>query len=208
MNNLLLDHKALITREEWLVYGVELLQDRVFKQADLEIPKDVKVACGFPSSNAKAGKNQAIGVCHPRSHSEDKVNEIFINPCESDSLRVLDVLAHELIHAIDDCKNGHKKPFKDMAVAIGLTGKMTATVASPELEEILQKMVVEIGKYPHAKIDTSQKKKQTTRQKKVECSSCEGIFYTSRKHLQALSDYSPCPFCSEEGSLVFETGED
>ena len=207
MNNLL-DHKALITREEWLVYGVELLQDRVFKQADLEIPKDVKVACGFPSSNAKAGKNQAIGVCHPRSHSEDKVNEIFINPCESDSLRVLDVLAHELIHAIDDCKNGHKKPFKDMAVAIGLTGKMTATVASPELEEILQKMVVEIGKYPHAKIDTSQKKKQTTRQKKVECSSCEGIFYTSRKHLQALSDYSPCPFCSEEGSLVFETGED
>ena len=208
MNNLLLDHKALITREEWLVYGVELLQDRVFKQADLEIPKDVKVACGFPSSNAKAGKNQAIGVCHPRSHSEDKVNEIFINPCESDSLRVLDVLAHELIHAIDDCKNGHKKPFKDMAVAIGLTGKMTATVASPELEEILQKMVVEIGKYPHAKIDTSQKKKQTTRQKKVECSSREGIFYTSRKHLQALSDYSPCPFCSEEGSLVFETGED
>ena len=208
MNNLLLDHKALITREEWLVYGVELLQDRVFNQADLEIPKDVMVACGFPSSNAKAGKNQAIGVCHPRSHSEDKVNEIFINPCESDSLRVLDVLAHELIHAIDDCKNGHKKPFKDMAVAIGLTGKMTATVASPELEEILQKMVVEIGKYPHAKIDTSQKKKQTTRQKKVECSSCEGIFYTSRKHLQALSDYSPCPFCSEEGSLVFETGED
>ena len=207
MNNLL-DHKALITREEWLVYGVELLQDRVFKQADLEIPKDVKVACGFPSSNAKAGKNQAIGVCHPRSHSEDKVNEIFINPCESDSLRVLDVLAHELIHAIDDCKNGHKKPFKDMAVAVGLTGKMTATVATPELEEILQKMVVEIGKYPHAKIDTSQKKKQTTRQKKVECSSCEGIFYTSRKHLQALSDYSPCPFCSEEGSLVFETGED
>ena len=208
MNNLLLDHKALITREEWLVSGVELLQDRVFKQAALEIPKDVKVACGFPSSNAKAGKNQSIGVCHPRSHSEDKVNEIFINPCESDSLRVLDVLAHELIHAIDDCKNGHKKPFKDMAVAIGLTGKMTATVASPELEEILQKMVVEIGKYPHAKIDTSQKKKQTTRQKKVECSSCEGIFYTSRKHLQALSDYSPCPFCSEEGSLVFETGED
>ena len=208
MNNLLLDHKALITREEWLVSGVELLQDRVFKQADLEIPNDVKVACGFPSSNAKAGKNQAVGVCHPRSHSEDKVNEIFINPCESDSLRVLDVLAHELIHAIDDCKNGHKKPFKDMAVAIGLTGKMTATVASPALEEILQKMVVEIGKYPHAKIDTSQKKKQTTRQKKVECSSCEGIFYTSRKHLQALSDYSPCPFCSEEGSLVFETGED
>ena len=208
MNNLLLDHKALITREEWLVSGVELLQDRVFKQADLEIPNDVKVACGFPSSNAKAGKNQAVGVCHPRSHSEDKVNEIFINPCESDSLRVLDVLAHELIHAIDDCKNGHKKPFKDMAVAVGLTGKMTATVATPELEEILQKMVAEIGKYPHAKIDTSQKKKQTTRQKKVECSSCEGIFYTSRKHLQALSDYSPCPFCSEEGSLVFETGED
>ena len=41
MNNLLLDHKALITREEWLVSGVELLQDRVFKQADLEIPNDV-----------------------------------------------------------------------------------------------------------------------------------------------------------------------
>ena len=29
-----------------------------------------------------------------------------------DDTRVLDVLAHELIHAIDDCKNGHGLPFK------------------------------------------------------------------------------------------------
>ena len=208
MNNLLLDHKALTTREEWLVSGVGLLQDRVFKQADLEIPNDVKVACGFPASNAKAGKNQFVGVCHPRSHSDDKVNEIFINPCEADSVKVLDILAHELVHAIDDCKNGHKKAFKDMAVAVGLTGKMTATVASPELEEILKQMVAEIGKYPHAKIDTSQKKKQTTRQKKVECDSCGGIFYTSRKHLKNLNDLSYCPFCDDLGSLVFETDED
>ena len=59
MNNLL-THKFLGTREEWLFSGVGLLQDRVFKQADLEIPIDVKVACGFPNFKLPV---ETLAVC-------------------------------------------------------------------------------------------------------------------------------------------------
>lgn len=183
------------TREEWLVNCTNDLRDNLFSNNGYEIPTDVKVSCGFPSSNARAGKKQAIGVCHPRSHSEDNINEIFLNPCESDSVDVLGTLVHELIHAIDDCANGHNKAFKDMALAVGLTGKMTATTSSPELVEHLESLVIKYGQYPHAKIDTSQRKKQTTRMLKVECETCETTAYQSNKQLE--ENPVKCSHCDE-----------
>ena len=183
------------TREQWFLDVTNDLRENHFLECGHEIPTDVKVSCGFPSKNARAGKNQAIGVCHPRSHSEDKINEIFINPSESDSVDVLDTLVHELIHAIDDCQNGHKKAFKDIAISVGLTGKMTSTIATPELEETLQDLVRRYGEYPHAKIDTSQRKKQTTRMLKVECLTCETTAYQSNKQLE--ENPIKCLHCDE-----------
>ena len=73
------------TREEWLVNCTDDLRENLFKDKGHEIPTDVKVSCGFPSRNAREGKKQAVGVCHPRSHSKDNVNEIFLNPCANPS---------------------------------------------------------------------------------------------------------------------------
>ena len=77
-------------------------------------------------------------------------------------------LVHELIHAIDDCQNGHKKPFRDMAVLVNLEGKMTATTSGEVLIGKLKIIFDELGAYPHRKIDASQRKKQTTRMIKYE----------------------------------------
>ena len=183
------------TREQWFLDVTNDLRENHFLESDHEIPEDVKVSCGFPSRNARAGKNQWIGVCHPRSHSENNINEIFINPCEADSVEVLGILVHELVHAIDDCKNGHKKAFKDIAVSVGLTGKMTATTSTSELEESLKSLVLKYGEYPHAKIDTSKRKKQTTRMLKVECLTCETAAYQSNKQLE--ENPIKCLHCDE-----------
>jgi hypothetical protein len=185
------------TREEWLVNCTNDLRENLFKDKGHEIPTDVKVSCGFPSRNAREGKKQAVGVCHPRSHSKDNVNEIFLNPCEDDSIEVLGTLVHELVHAIDDCKNGHKKAFRDIAVSVGLTGKMTSTTSTPELNVVLNGLILKYGQYPHAKIDTSNRKKQSTRNIKIECLCCDFSFRTSQKNIDLMTNYT-CNACGNE----------
>lgn len=196
-NMKLLENKTR-TREEWLVEGMAKLVKQVFEPVDIEVPTDIKVSCGFPASGGRSGaKNQAIGVCHNRNSSEAGVNEIFISPVVSDSVHALDVLSHEMIHAVDDCKNGHKKPFKDMAVKIGLTGKMTATVAGDELKKKLEQIVLELGDYPHAEVSTANKKKQSTRNLKVECSEC-GFGWRASKTMIARMTNTTCNGCGSD----------
>ena len=187
-----------VTRETWLEQATQLLNDDVFAGAGLNVPNDVRVSCGFPLGVRAGSKHMAIGVCHPRSHSTGGVNEIFINPNQDDSLRVLDVLAHELIHAIDDCQDGHGAKFRSMALGIGLTGKMTSTVAGAELEEKLKEIQVKLGEYPHSEV-MMHKKKQTTRNIKVACDSCEFSFRTSNKNVESMI-HTGCLAC-DEGTL-------
>ena len=170
-----------VNRETWLQLANEKLQKKVFDKANLIIHHDVKISVGFPLGYRAGCKNETVGVCHPRSHSDAGVNEIFINPTRDDGLEILGTLVHEDIHAIDDCQDGHGAKFRSMALACGLTGKMTATTNSPELEETLQEIILELGDYPHAKVK-AYKKKQSARMIKHVCShDCGAIIYASRK---------------------------
>ena len=56
-----------------------------------------------------------------------------------------------------------------MALAVGLTGKMTATSESEALIAKINDIVKVIGKYPHKKLDYTNRKKQSTRNLKIEC---------------------------------------
>ena len=161
-----------MTREQYLNKMTIELNDRVFKQHgyELNIPK-IKISCRYPSKNGTARKSKTLGECY--HDSLNGYNEIFINPCLADSVAVGDTLAHELIHAYDNCINGHKKPFRDIAKKIGLEGKMTSTHAGEKLTETLQEIVKDIGEYPHEELKFENKKKQTTRMIKVYCPLCE-----------------------------------
>lgn len=182
------------TREEWLVAAVGHLQSQVFGKVGLTIPTDVKVSCSFPSRGGLAKSKRTIGQCWARAASDAKVNEVFISPTLDDSVLVLDVLTHELIHAIDDCANGHGKAFRDMALLVGLTGKMTSTEAGEELTEKLKAIHAELGDFPHSKIDASQRKKQTTRMVKVECDDiCCGFKFRASRSAIADMVIFDCP---------------
>lgn len=195
------------TREEWLTAAAAHLGD-MFAEIGEELPT-VRVSVGWPGG--RGNKNSTIGQCWSKEASKDGVCQLFISPVIDDAERVLDVLSHELIHAIDNCESGHRGRFAKIAKAIGLNGPMTATTASDELKIKLAAVSLVLGDYPHAAIKTmitgpivpgapvptvpprtSGPKTQTTRMIKVECASGSG--YKVRMTRQWLTDLG-APIC-------------
>ena len=142
--------KSRITvREAWLNAMARELKRVVFKPAgiDLNLTK-VKFSVGYPPKGGASKNGKTIGVCFTRASSGANVNEIFINPCldKTQVTRVAGVLVHELIHAVEDCR-GHGPSFRKMALACGLTGRMTATTETAELGETIKKIEKKREKY-------------------------------------------------------------
>ncbi|MEU9058994.1 hypothetical protein AB0D13_08995 [Streptomyces sp. NPDC048430] len=137
-----------ITREEWLHRAIDALRPE-FEKIEFPLPEKIHISVGF-GYGAKRESESILGQCWSSGASEDGVNHLFISPEMKDESRVLDVLIHELVHAADDCKSGHKGAFTTAAKALGLVGKMTATVASPELAEKLRDLAKTLGPYSHA----------------------------------------------------------
>jgi len=186
-----------MTREEWLVVATNLLRTD-FSSIGAEIPEKVRVTCGWPSQGGRPGKKQRIGEAWPPSCSEDGTTEIFINPM-LDGIKVLDVLVHELVHAVVGCEAGHKGPFRTTAKAIGLEGKMTTTVAGETLMVRLRDIIAELGEYPHAKLTPKKKKTQSTRMLKLLCPVCGYLARTSQKWINLGT---PTCVCGEKMEAV------
>lgn len=145
--NLIVD-SGRASREAWLNTMVDKLRP-VFMDRGYRLPEKIRVSCGFPSRNA-FGKMPTIGQCHYPASSADGTTEVFISPVIADTLRVGDVLVHELSHAHLGPGHGHKGAFGRVAGAIGLVKPWKATTASPELIELLKKLSP--GDYPHAQL--------------------------------------------------------
>lgn len=178
-------------RETWLMEAVEALRP-IFAEAGAEIPA-LRVSVGFPGGNgSKAG---VIGQCFPTGLAKDKVANLFISPVLEDRETVLATLAHEIVHAVDDCKSGHKAPFARLAKAIGLRGKMTATHAGPELAQRLNQIAAELGVYPHGAVRNPGPKSKG-RMMRMHCPECGFIAYTSQKWLDEYGA-AICP-CNEK----------
>ena len=182
---------AITTREEWLQEATAHLSAELFDPNGYTVPA-VKVSVGFPLGS-KGGK--VIGQCWAKEASADNTAQIFIHPILDEASRVLDVLAHELIHATLGAGEGHGKAFKQCALGIGLGGQMTATVATDELKDYLGELVERIGEYPHARLDASKSgvKKQGTRLIKCECGNCGYNVRTTKKWLEVGTPI--CPAC-------------
>jgi hypothetical protein len=192
-------------REPWLSGAIDAFRP-IFAKHDAKIPTNIRVSCGFPSFGGRSGsRRQRIGECWAKTASKDGSWEILISPTLAEPARVLDVLGHELIHATVGLQEGHRGAFKQLALAIGLTGKMTATVAGEAFKRSIAPILESLGPYPHAELDTrrglidpgageprlsSGPKTQTARLLKVMCQ----CGYTARVTLKWLSEAGP-PHC-------------
>lgn len=194
-----------LQRQQWLEKSVAA-QRKLFKAKDYTVPDTVRVSVGFPRGSH--GKGRAIGQCWSHEVSTDKYNEIFISPelgTKKGSVRILGVLAHELAHATVGIKAGHKGPFKQCALAIGLEGPMTATTEGPEFKAWAERHIDNIGPYPAGAISLDLRKKQSTRLLKCECSDCGYIARVSKKWIESAGAPN-CP--TDEIQMICEDNDD
>ena len=168
-----------MNREEWLTQAVEELRTE-FHHVSCILPEKIRVTCGWPSKGGRGKKKRTTGECWRDRASGDKHFEIFISPMEDNPLDVLGILVHELVHTATPGE-GHKKPFRDVATAVGLEGKMTATTSSEQLLARLTRLKDRLGLYPHAALNPDDSNKQTTRMLKIECPQCGWMARTSQK---------------------------
>ena len=192
-------------RENWLAHTARLLAS---EYAALGAPiTHYRVSCGFPSVGES---RRVIGECWNESCSSDGMNEIFINPSQSDSLQVAAILAHELCHAAVGIAAGHGPVFGKLARAIGLEGHLTATVPGEAFKTKVSSIIAEIGEYPHGALAghavpipvpgdpeakpeprSTRPKSQTGRMLKAACS-CGYTIRVSRKWADAGMPTCPC----------------
>lgn len=187
MTESMISETEFTTREAWLMTAIESMRP-MFEAIERELPETIRVSTGW----TKRARKGSVGWTWISGAAEDKVNNVFISPEIADSVTVLRILLHELIHVADDCKNGHTGDFKVMWKALGFTGKATECTAGEELNDQLEALTILLGDYPHAKMLTdadggkgTMPKKQGTRMIKVVCDCCGYTVRTTQKWIDA-----------------------
>src|SRR5947207_10804956 len=84
-------------REWWLYEATKFLMEVMVEAGEKTVP--VRVSCGWPSRGGLGQGKHVIGQCFNQEACADGVSQIFVSPRISDSIVVLGVLLHELIHA-------------------------------------------------------------------------------------------------------------
>lgn len=182
------------SRETWLQALAEDMRGW-FRAEGLAVPPPVRISVGFTSKGARSNR---IGECWYSHAVEDGIPAIFLHPKLTTAEDVGATLLHELVHAAEGPTAKHGAPFKRAATRLGLTGRMTATTATPELAERITASAAVLGPFPHAGIvaasgTTSIGPKQTTRMLKVACP-VDG--YVARVARSWLDHGAPiCPIC-------------
>lgn len=181
------------TREAWLGRAAAQLADRLFYEEDVP---PLRISVGFPGGGSPKTR---IAECWSTGSSEDGVNQIFISPIrgEQQSQDILGSLAHEMIHAIDDCNSGHRGNFARIARAAGFLPKLTSSIyRTAELDARLDEILEIVGPFPHAAIVSGRAadapKTQKSRQLKLECPEDGYIVRASQKCIDIGVPTCPC----------------
>lgn len=179
------------TREEWLHAAANVIRE--WFPEEFPVPEKIRLSVGF----AKGAKTNSIGWCYRKSAAEDEIHQIFVSPSLTDTVEILAVLVHEMVHAATD-GHGHDKVFGKVARALGLEGKLTATVAGEELAKDLKELATDLGDFPHGKLTHVKtfKGKHNKYQTKLVCQSCPfEIPSVARKKLE---EFGAPEHCGEE----------
>lgn len=158
------------TREAWLMAAADRLRTLVFNQHDIEVPQ-FQISVGWPAG--KGTRSDTIGQCFNAAWNEQGSPSIFISPALKDRREILACLAHEMIHAWDDCVHLHRGPFVETFRKIGMTGKATECAYGDDLGAVFTEIVAVLGKYPHGKMSkggaSAAPKRDTNRQLLAAC---------------------------------------
>ena len=183
---------ALGTKKKWQQFKFKL--------------DNVAVSCSLLSAGMKHGN--ALAHVQYWAQGKNGKHEIRMGAhlggrkTKESSARIGDILLHEMIHCCFPM-HGHRGGFRDMAHSIGLDGRMTATIASPELQKRIEKEVVQVlGRYPHEAVHLVPRGKRGKGSRLIKAScDCGAIIRMSRKGvdlcLEGEVGYVSCPACEQ-----------
>ncbi|MBT7609410.1 MAG: hypothetical protein HN576_06625 [Bacteriovoracaceae bacterium] len=172
-----------LIREEWLNKAIDFFYSDLMSCFD---KSKTRASVGFPK-NSKT----AIGQVWSSLCSKDETFEVFINPEIGNTVRALDILAHELTHINVGLDMGHNHVFAREVKRLGLEGRPTATYAGEAFKQSAEEFIKLEGEYPHAEMQISGYRKQTTRMIKIHCEECGLIARISKKYIEE----GRIPFC-------------
>ena len=173
------------TGQGWLQAGAKLLHKHVFSKAGYSMP-NIVTTIGFPSHQAVSPVRRTGGQCWASSVSENGVNFICISPLIKTDVERLDILAHEMVHAVDDLKSGHRGNFVKICKDIGLTkGAPSSASAGAALMHIVEQISRELGPCPFTALNyTPRVRKAAKPTHKLECPQCKFACRTSEGEVE------------------------
>lgn len=192
-----------VNREEWLTRAVQRDILPLIASHGGKIAK-FRVSVGWPKGSRGGKGAEAIGQCWDPKHSSDGCYEMFVSP-KLGAFEAIEVLVHECVHLGAGIPCGHKGAFKKIAQAIGLEGRMTATVAGEELAKRIRAWIADMPEYPHgpmisAEADGEDKeKKPGSRLIKAACEGCEYTVRLAQKWIDIATPTCPNPDCDGFG---------
>lgn len=193
-----------LTREDWLVAGVEELRP-FFAAEGVNITEKIRVSCALPS-NAKRTNFKSVGECFPNTNSADAHFEIFISPVLADPLKVFETLVAMLCHTAAGAL-GNGKPYQRVAEAMRLlpagptSARYKSVTHGDAFKQAYQQIIDSLGLYVHAELSASVGKKQTTRMLKCICPSCGYTVRLTAKWAYKAGNLN-LPLCPNEGDTL------
>lgn len=189
-------------REVWLMDAVDEIKG-LYRQAGFsEVDNHpVLISTGFPHGNVR----KVIGQCHAAESNEGRAH-IFINPTQDDTMRVLEIVAHELAHAPG--YHGHTGDFRRMAASLlrGTGGKngtgFTSTDVNEDSVTAFEDIAAKLGPYPHTKVNVGMGavKKQTTRMLKAQCGGKDVETEDVDESGDTVVERIPCELADDSGN--------
>lgn len=129
------------TRELWTAALVEAARP-VFAERGYPLPANIRATIAFTSQGWR-GKRR--GECWSPEASADGAVEIMVHLCETDPVRILNILTHELCHAAQGRlagergkpkqAGGHGRIWKEVAAALDLKPAMKTNAKGKEVEQ-------------------------------------------------------------------------
>jgi hypothetical protein len=132
-------------QQDWLDRALKMLRYD-FDQIGMLLPRYIDILVNYPRC---AIGYSWLGTCRccwsGDDDDDDAFHTIFINPTVN-GLLALDILVHELVHAVT--KDGHGDKFMEAAAAIGLDDTGPTAGAEEILLKRLKDIQMELGPYP------------------------------------------------------------
>jgi hypothetical protein len=144
-------NSKFIYAEQWLAEAFNYMTP-LFSSKGYRMP-DVRILYGFSTDGYDhRKKRQYLGECLSSSFTQDGQVIVLITPIRSYGVDILSILGHELVHAVDNCNDGHGEVFKRISTGVGYEFINGVDVPTRSLRERLKEFSFQLGAFPGVKL--------------------------------------------------------